>query len=227
MKRAALLILALLISACSSLPHVIQPVAGDYAEVDDTIFVVSHGWHTGLVIPARLIQSRIPELKARFKDAPYIEIGWGDKGFYQSTEITSGLTIRAIFWPTESVMHVVAIPEKADQYFPHSRVEKICLTGYQYSTLIRFIESSFYKDEQGMIVRLKTGIYGDSQFYKSVGDYYLMNTCNKWTAKALKSCGMDIKPTFKLSAGSVMDYIVEHNQGSAQGNCSALSSAKE
>ena len=55
--------------------------------------------------------------------------------------------------------------------------------------------------------RRKNGLYGDSQFYKGVGDYHLMNTCNKWTAKGLESAGMDISPTFKLSAGSVMDYI--------------------
>jgi len=40
--------------------------------------------------------------------------------------------------------------------------------------------------------------------------YYLTNTCNKWTAKALKSIGMDIKPIFYLSAESIMDYLNKH-----------------
>jgi len=39
-----------------------------------------------------------------------------------------------------------------------------------------------------------------------------MNTCNKWTAKGLKSAGMDISPTFKLTAESIMDYLEEYRQ---------------
>ena len=39
-----------------------------------------------------------------------------------------------------------------------------------------------------------------------------MNTCNKWTAKGLKSAGMDISPTFKLTADSIMDYVKEYRQ---------------
>jgi hypothetical protein len=61
------------------------------------IYVVSHGWHTGFVVPASTIESRLPQLRDRFANAPYIEFGWGDKGFYQAKEITSGLTLQAIF----------------------------------------------------------------------------------------------------------------------------------
>ena len=58
-------------------------------------------------------------------------------------------------------------------------------------------------------MELQKGIYGDSQFYSGVGDFYLMNTCNRWTAKGLKSIGMDISPTLKLTAGSVMNYLTK------------------
>jgi len=59
----------------------------------------------------------------------------------------------------------------------------------------------------GKVKELKNGIYGNSQFYKGVGDYYLMNTCNKWTAKGLRSTGMDISTKFTLTAGSVIGYL--------------------
>jgi len=45
-----------------------------------------------------------------------------------------------------------------------------------------------------------------------------MNTCNKWTAKGLKSAGMDISPTFKLTADSIMDYLKENRQALATGS---------
>jgi uncharacterized protein (TIGR02117 family) len=230
MKKLSILLVIFINTACSSSPYVTEPIPGDAAEVDGEIYeiyVVSHGWHTGIVIPAKLIQSRIPELKHRFGDVPYIEFGWGDKGFYQSKEITTGLTIRAIFWPTESVIHAVAVPGKADKYFPNSHVEKICLNGIEYSSLVKFIENSFFKNEEDGVVKLKKGIYGDSQFYKAVGDYYLTNTSNKWTAKALKSAGMDIRPTFKLTAGSIMDYVVENNRAFEGNGCQDLPQGSE
>jgi len=205
--------------ACSSLPDVVRPDPAQAVIPSDAIYVVSHGWHTGVVMPAALIQSRMPVLKQRFPDTSYLEFGWGDKGFYQAQEITTGLTLRAIFWPTDSVMHVVAVPRKAPEYFPHSQALQLCLTGMEYAALVRFVQNSFARDEDGHIIPQRKGLYGDSQFYSAVGDYYMMNTCNKWTAKALKSAGMDLWPTFKLTAGSVMDYLVASGQLARQGQC--------
>ena len=216
MNGLFLLCIFLLLSSCSSKPYVVQHTGETFAEESEAIYVVSHGWHTGIVVPARKIQSNLPQLRERFGNTPYIEFGWGDNMFYPAEEITTGLTLRAILWPTKSVIHAVAIPEKVDLFFPDSQVEKLCLSGSNYSLLIRFITNSFYKNEKSDIIELKKGIYGNSQFYQGEGDFYLMNTCNTWTAKALKSAGLNISPALKLTADSVMDYIVEYNQALKQ-----------
>jgi uncharacterized protein (TIGR02117 family) len=207
MKILFLSVTILMITACSSLPLAVQQKENYTASGPNAVYVVNHGWHTGFVIPSVPIHKVIPEIRQRFPDVPFIEIGWGDKGFYQASEITSGLTIQAIFWPTESVIHSVAVPYDVNKYFPHSEIEKLCLTDSELKTLITFISDSFAKDNNGNVYPLKKGLYGDSQFYKGSGDYYLMNTCNKWTAKGLLSAGMDISPTFKLTAGSIMNYL--------------------
>lgn len=209
MKNLILSMIILMATGCSSLPLAVQQEEKYTASGRNSVYVVSHGWHTGLVIPATPIQKAIPELKQRFPNVALIEIGWGDKGFYQASEITSGLTIQAIFWPTESVIHSVAVPYAVTRFFPGSEIAKLCLTDPQLETLITFISDSFAKDKKGQAYPLNNGIYGDSQFYKGSGDYYLMNTCNKWTAKGLQSAGMDISPTFKLTAGSIMSYLTE------------------
>jgi uncharacterized protein (TIGR02117 family) len=196
-----------LISGCSSQPYVIKLAEDAPRTGHNEIYVVSHGWHTGLVLPAKEIQLRLPGLKKRFGDKPFIEFGWGDKGFYQTNEITTGLTFRAMFWSSGSVIHAVAVPGDVLKFFQNSEVRQLCLSDAGVSSLIDFIANSFSKNPQGEIVELKNGIYGDSQFYAGTGDYYLFNTCNKWTAKALRSAGMDISPTFKLTAGSVMSYV--------------------
>lgn len=48
---------------------------------------------------------------------PYLEFGWGDKYFYQAENPTVGLGIKAILWSTKSVVHVVALPLRPDEYF--------------------------------------------------------------------------------------------------------------
>ncbi|MDH5765393.1 MAG: TIGR02117 family protein [Gammaproteobacteria bacterium] len=204
-------LVVIILGACSSKPFVIPGSKIYKGDGENDIYIISHGWHTGIVIPADDIKTIAPELDQRFGETLYLEFGWGDKGFYQANEITSGLTLRAVFWPTESVMHVVAVPVYPYEYFPDSEIERLCLNNEELKLLIQFLSDSFYK-EAGRIVTLKNGLYGDSQFYKAEGDYYLMNTCNKWTAKGLKSIGMDIWPMFKLTSGSIMDYIRKHTQ---------------
>lgn len=212
MRNYLLLLLLAVLFGCSSKPHAVKSQKPFSGTGSHEIFVVSHGWHTGFVVPARVIQQEIPKLKDRFSRSQFLEFGWGDRGFYQALEITSGLTIKAIFWPTESVIHAVSVPGDPNKYFSTSEIENIYLSDSEFASLINFIENSFYKDTNGEVVELKKGIYGDSQFYKAVGDYYLMNTCNNWTAKGLKSLGMRISPTFKLTAGSVMSYLKEADQ---------------
>jgi uncharacterized protein (TIGR02117 family) len=212
MRKNILLLFLVMLCGCSARPYVVKSQKTFTGLGSNEVYVVSHGWHTSFVVPAKYIQTEIPKLKNRFGNTQYIEFGWGDRGFYQAQEITSGLTIRAIFWPTESVVHAVSVSEDPYRFFSTSEVERLCLSGNELSSLVGFIVNSFYKDTKGEVVGLKSGIYGDSQFYKGVGDYYLMNTCNKWTAKGLRSTGMNISPTFKLTAGSVMSYVNDANQ---------------
>jgi hypothetical protein len=42
-----------------------------------------------------------------------------------------------------------------------------------------------------------------------VGRYHLLNTCNKWTAKALYSAGVDISPSITLRSAGVMNAVEE------------------
>lgn len=207
MRFVLLIITYLYIGACSTLPHVVVPVAETQPDRAKQIFITSHGWHTGFILPASEVTTELAFLTQRFGPVPYFEFGWGDKGFYQAEEITSGLTMRAILWPTETVMHVVAVTENPYRYFPASEVIELRLSSNELHSLQTFLQRSFFRDEHGQVVMLGDGIYGDSQFYEGQGEYYLMNTCNKWTAKGLKSAGMAIEPTFKLTADSIMSYL--------------------
>jgi uncharacterized protein (TIGR02117 family) len=169
--------------------------------------VVCHGWHTGFVLPASEVQKHIPELTQRFGHPAYYELGWGNADFYQAKRITVGLATKAICWPGDTVIHAVAINSNITEFFPNSEIITIPATPDELDELAEFVSRSFAKDTTGHIISIGPGIYGDSNFYQAVGKYHIANTCNKWTAKGLKSSGQDVSVTFKLNATSVMRYL--------------------
>lgn len=215
-----ILISLFVLSACSTTPHVIKSTHINVPE-PESVYIVRHGWHTGFVIPANVIQARLPQLYYRFGNAPYIEFGWGDQAYYEAEDVTLGLAVRAVFWPTGSVIHAVAVTQRPDIHYTNNPVDVLCLDPKQYSLLLGFIENSFYKDGDGNIIKSKDGSEDNSQFYKAEGDYYLGNTCNNWTAKGLKSAGLNISPASKTTAGSIMNYLSKHNKTPANHLCAS------
>ncbi len=181
-----------------------------------TIHVVSHGWHTGVVIKKDDLLRVLPELiyffphskkKDTFYSEDFIEIGWGDKDFYRSNQVTTKITLKAMFMAQGSIMHLVDVTDEPEVFFAQSIVKKIELAPLSYERLLSYINISLQRDHQNQLIHLGPGIYGHSQFFESNGTYSLLNTCNKWTAKALQSGGIKISPTFKLTSGSVMRAI--------------------
>ena len=79
--RNFLIIIFILLSGCSSAPHMVEHPDDFTGTGENAVYIVSHGWHTGFVISAVAMQEKLPKLKERFGDVPYIEFGWGDKGF--------------------------------------------------------------------------------------------------------------------------------------------------
>lgn len=211
--RTACIALSLLIASCATEPHALPvPPAtnSDTAPRSNHIFAVGHGWHVGLVLPAKPLEEKIPELKLRFPQANYLELGWGDKGFYQAQEITTGLTLRAMFWSSGAVIHAVALPPSSDppfDYFTASDIVELCVSDRELAALNEFVSQSFRRDAAHHAIKMKEGIYGDSQFYEGEGRYHFMNTCNKWVAKGLATMGFSVDPTWKLTSASVLDWL--------------------
>lgn len=162
-------------------------------------------------MPAHNMSATLPQLKLRFPQEQWYEIGWGDKGFYQAHEITTKLTLQAMFWSSGAVMHVVAFSQKPGRYFSGEEISELLLDDSQFNNLMRYIGRSFAYDDNGNLIPLKHGIYDNSQLYAANGRYSIFNTCNKWTAKALVSAGMGIDPTFKLTGSSVMQAITDNS----------------
>ena len=203
----SILVLLIALGACASNPAVADKAQEGVSANRMVVYVVGHDWHTGIILPTADILTYLPELKNQFTDSPYLEFGWGDKNFYQAEDPGAGLAIKALLWPTEAVMHVVAVPKDVPGYYPQSEIHRICILPDHYTALLNFIFNSFRLTKAGGIISLKKGLYGNAFFYEAKGRYSLFNTCNTWTAKGLKQAGLNINPGAMAAASALMDFM--------------------
>ena len=171
------------------------------------IFIIAHDWHTGFVLPASEICQQLPDLKARFPEANYLEFGWGDQQYFQSETTALSAKLKAVLIPGRSTMHVVALPEVEKPFTDAEPIVPMQLPLLSYQALMAYLVESFYRTESGKLVKQVPGRYPDSQFYLANGLYHLFNTCNKWTAQGLRAASIEIQPRFKLSARSVLKEV--------------------
>ena len=172
---------------------------------DETaIYIVSHGWHTGVVISKENLGEDLKFFQEHLGINPFYEIGWGDKGFYEAEEITTKITLRALFIPTPSVLHIVSVPNDPEKYFSNSEVIKIPISKKAHAILNQTILKTFQLNADGEKIKTKRGLYGNSFFFVAKGSYYFTNTCNTWTARILEEAGLPFSSFLTLTARSIL-----------------------
>jgi len=169
-----------------------------------TIYLVSHGWHAGIVIKRSDIPENIWPEQNDFPDAEYLEIGWGESNFYQKPKPHFWDFLKAGLWPTPSVLHIAGFLGSITEFFPQNQIIRINLSFQGFEQLCHFIQASYAKDDNGHSIPLSPGLYGNSRFYLAQGNYHALNTCNVWTAKALRTAGCPITPAFSILVDSLM-----------------------
>jgi len=120
-----------------------------------------------------------------------------------------GITLKAGLLPTASVLHVVGFRGPVTDYFPRSEVIRIDLSEAGFQRLCRYLENSYARDETGLSQPLGPSLYGDGQFYLSRETYHAFNTCNAWTARALREAGCPITPAANLRVKTLMTNVAK------------------
>jgi uncharacterized protein (TIGR02117 family) len=117
--------------------------------------------------------------------------------------------LKALFWRNPAVLHVVAMDKSPESYFPYSGIIRVDVGEEGYRRLCDYLAASYGTDANGRHIDRGPGIYGVSRFYKATGHYYFPNTCNVWTARAVRSTGVPISPPISIMAGTVFSQT-EH-----------------
>lgn len=166
------------------------------------ILIRSNEIHTDLVMPtvhdelAIDWRKRFPpgDFTGSVDRSPYIAVGWGSRRFYVETPTWADFKVQraagALFWPSESVLHVEYVPEPV----PSQSLHEVFITRQQYRELVRFVETSVGAcDERGCAAIASEVTYGPTdRFYDSAGRYHCFNTCNQWTGRGLARAGVPV-----------------------------------
>jgi uncharacterized protein (TIGR02117 family) len=178
--------------ACTTPGSPLYPVLAQ--EESKYIYVERHDWHTGLVVKYDDIDSHLWPEKDDFPEALYLEVGWGDRDFYQAARPGLGILLQAALKSPASVLFVIGLPTAVTRYFPHADILEIPLSQRGLNELVSFIHATYKRDTAGQTIRLGLGHnHQHSMFYLAEGDYSLFNTCNSWISRALQAAGLPIK----------------------------------
>jgi hypothetical protein len=71
MRATLLPLIVLLLAACSGQPYIVEPQPEADAIRSHKVYVVSHGWHAGFIIPGREVNQVVLELASRFGDVAF------------------------------------------------------------------------------------------------------------------------------------------------------------
>lgn len=174
-----------------------------------TVYVVDNGWHTGIIVAAADFRPRRFLGADYFRGKTWLEFGWGDAGFYQAKEITAGLAMQALFWPTDSVMHLFGFNGMPERVFRRNELITLRLPETGYQRLLRGLKEGFATDAAGKVQPMKPGLYGRSHFYKGTGSYSILRTSNTWNAEVLLAAGVAVEPEEAARASDLMGQLQE------------------
>lgn len=200
-----LLLVLVLLNGCSSIG--IKEQNRGQEEASFPVYVVNHGMHTGVIVARDHAVLDLPIITDAFVHSRYIEIGWGDEDYYQSKVKTSGLSLQAVLYPTNSVLHVAGVPIDPEKHYPEIEVAKILVTGAGLKSMLTHISKTFKRDTRGAPLTTGKGLHVHGLFYHAKGKFHVCNTCNTWTAETLKKAGIHVSSFLTITADDIMDQI--------------------
>lgn len=172
---------------------------------DVPVMVVDHGYHAGIILPRALLYERadalglprLREVARQFVAYEWLELGWGDEGFYRHVPEVAALSLplalKALFGADNpSVLHVVGFSGPPKDYFSLSDLVRIPADRDGLDGIARAIEAVLASARGEGVQPLGAGLYGTSLFFRAVGAYHLTSNCNHWVARLVNAAGAPV-----------------------------------
>lgn len=183
---------AIALAACAGVGPQVDANPADKGHPAVAIYLVAHERHTGIAVPRGEIPAGLWPESRDFPGADYLEVGWGDRDYYQGRDQGVWGTFRAAFLPTASALHVAGVRGPVARYFRASEVVELTLPRKGFERLIRYVHDAHERAGAEAVAPLGPGLYGDSRFYPGWESFHIFRTCNVWTARALRAGGLSV-----------------------------------
>jgi hypothetical protein len=103
-------------------------------------------------------------------------------------------------------LHIVGFDGPVERFFSDREIVEIRVAERGFRDLAAFVQDAYARDGGRPIV-LGLGQSANSRFYLAREKYFLLKTCNTWTARALRSAGLPVTPLTAVTAANLMDQV--------------------
>ncbi|TMA61719.1 MAG: DUF2459 domain-containing protein [Deltaproteobacteria bacterium] len=176
-----------------------------------SVFIAHDSWHAAIVLSKNDISAEaVPEL-VDFPQAQFIEFSWGDKDYFPNPDAGIFSALKAAFWSSGSVLHVVGFRGDVKTFYGRAEIVELYLSAPAYARLQDFIAQTFLRPEAGR-AQASAGLLADSHFYPATHKFSLVKTCNTWVAEALEAAGLPIVSDYVMTPGQLAEQLGKLNE---------------
>lgn len=179
----------LILCGCASMPPTKSiPVAN----TKHTIYFIYRGWHTSVLLDAKLLAAQNPQLADDLKGQRYARIGWGDGDYFTGKSKSTSTAAKALVASGYSAVQLLTYDYEPFAEIPAETRVPLAITKEGMNALVAYLGNSIALDTSGKPIRLTA--YGDAMgsFFQSKDHYSLFRNCNTWSGKALRAAGLPV-----------------------------------
>ena len=162
------------------------------ANTSHTIYFIYRGWHTSILLDAKLLAAQNPPLAIDLAGQKYARIGWGDGDYFTGKNKSAVTAAKALVASGYSAVQLLAYDYEPFNEIPAETLVPLAITDEGMQKLIAYLGASIAVDQQGKPVRLPA--FGDSMgaFFQSKDHYSVFSNCNTWSGNALRAAGLPV-----------------------------------
>lgn len=193
----------LLLAACATSPP--MPRTGRRPEL---AYVITHGWHTDLALPAATLEGRLARLRRVYPGARTLIFGFGNRIFARLRDRGPDIWAEALL-PMRGAIVVTAISTTPELAYDAAHVTRLPLplpAGGD-AALSAYLWNALAQAASGQPRLLGAGPYRGSVVYAATTRYSLIYTCNSWTIDGLRAAGLPVATGGVVFAGRVRRQI--------------------
>lgn len=202
-RRFTALILVAAITACGGTPDVSCESA---TPGTDVVYVLDHGWHTDIGIPAHELSGPAAVFRTIFPGAISVVFSFGKRTFITAPVDDWGEYLLGPV-PGPSAILVTGLNVMPDAAYGGAPFVILHLPDGGARALSEFLWREIGKDRAGRARLIDRAPFLGGLFYAATRTYTLAHTCNTWAADALRAAGTPVSPDGVVFASQVMARV--------------------